>query len=294
MGYQTIIYETGENITTITLNRPDKLNAFNLRMSQEIIDACERVNADPDVRVMILRGAGRSFSAGHDINEMMTHSDQASENQAVYPRDWIGLVNYEKKKYLKSHNVLRDVKVPTICQVHGYCLVGGFYLANCCDLMVASEDAKFSDWAAKFGPIGVEELYEIFYMPIRKAKELLFTGQIIDAQEAYRLGVVNKVVPLEKLDEEVRNLAKSIAVMNPGVTQALKLSINNAMDIMGYRSVNAAHFTWHLAGHFGDWHVGGEGKEGIREHYVKITEEKGPGSGVREFIRDLHEKGSIA
>jgi enoyl-CoA hydratase len=282
MEYKTIIYETRDNITTITLNRPEKLNAYSFEMSQELIDACMKVNEDPDVRVMVLRGTGRSFCAGHDLDEMYTAP--GTPGKTVYPRNMIELINFEKKKYIKSHQALREVKVPTICQVHGYCVVGGFYIANTCDLIVASEDAKFANWAAKFGPIGVEELYEVWYMPIRKVKELLFTGEMVDAREAHRLGIVNRVVPLEKLEEEVQKLAKSIALLNPPTIQMLKQSINNAMDIMGYSNVNAAHFPWHEAGHYGEWHTGTGDQEGVRERYTRL--------GTRGFIKDLHRDGT--
>ena len=284
MEYEQILFEMKDKIATITLNRPEKLNAITFQMYQEIHDTVLRIEEDQDVRVMILKGAGRAFSCGHDVNEMYTpyesttSTTDTSGKWAIYPANTLGLRNFEMKKYMKPKWAIRELKVPTIAQIHGWCVVGGWMLTNEFDLVVASEDTKIANWTARFGPVLLEGFPDPWNMSSwRKLKEFFYTGNPISAEEAYRLGTINRVVPLEKLEEETLKLANEIVMINPGTTQLNKQVMNMVQDIQGYTATQKAVLGWHWLGHHADWHMG---QGGVRERYTK--------EGVRAWIRDLH------
>lgn len=244
MEYSTIQFEMQGGIARIRLNRPEVLNAWNMQMSQEVNDVVRKVNEDKDVRVLILSGNGRAFSAGHDLKEAF----QTPEEKG-YPPDLMGFIEYEKRKYRSPKENLRTVKVPTIAQVHGYAIAGGFALINMCDLIIAAEGTKMGMYGVRFGPTPDENFAYLWMMPIRKLKEMLFTGRLYDAEEFYRLGLVNKVVPLDQLEAEVMALAKEIMDINPVTNQLTKENIHHCLDIMGYSATQQAASLYHWMGH---------------------------------------------
>ena len=244
MAWETVLYEKIDgNIARITLNRPEKRNAQNEQLLDELEQARHQAEADEDIRVMILAGAGPSFSAGHD----MTYDPERSEQRRKAGLE--GSYKFEQKYYLDYCHNFRNMRMPTIAQVHGYASAAGLMVASMCDLIVASEDAKFGDPVLRMTPAAVEIPTLPWDIGVRKAKELYFTGDYIDAQEAWRLGLVNHVVSREKLEEEALNLAKRIAQTPPFAVRLVKRSMNRMQDIMGLRDHWDYHFIVHQLSH---------------------------------------------
>ena len=233
MDYQTLILDRDGAVLRITVDRPEVLNAQSRIMREEYDDALAQAAEDDSVRVVIVAGAGRHFSAGHDLGSPQEMEDRKQRPYAP------GIPGAYKRSYDQNlENTLRwrDFPKPTIAQVQGYCIMGGLILATSCDLIVASEDARFSDRTVRWGGPHVQYASLPWEIGVRKAKEYLFTGDWIDAHEAERLGLVNRVVPSEKLEEETMALAQRIALQDPFVLRLSKASINRMQDEMGFRT----------------------------------------------------------
>jgi len=245
MAFETVLYEKVGAVAKITMNRPEVRNAQNVKMIEELCEALKMAEQDDDVRVVILAGAGPSFSAGHDLK-----SEEARRDMQKYPD---GLSVAERMKlqedlYLNTCFLWRDTSKPTIAQVQGHCIMGGFKLATACDLIIASEDAQFVDRSVVMGGSGVQYFSHPWELGARKAKEFLFTGEPISAEEGWRLGLVNRVVPREKLDEETMNLAQQIARNDPFILKLAKAAVNDTLDIMGQRNAILSAFKVHQLG----------------------------------------------
>jgi enoyl-CoA hydratase len=217
--YQTLLYEKKDGIATVTLNRPDKLNALNSTVYNELYDAFEAIENDPEVRAIILTGAGnRAFAAGSDITEM----------QKMGP--------LEAQKFIatirKASDRVYSITKPTIAAVNGYALGGGCELSLCCDLRIASEKARFGQPEITLGLIpgasGTQRLPRL--IGAAKAKEMIYMGDMIDAATALNLGLVNKVVPPEKLMEEAIAWATKMAGLSSPVLAMAKMAINTGLD----------------------------------------------------------------
>ena len=254
MEYSTIQFEMEEDgIARIKLNRPEVLNAWNWKMSEEVSDVVDRINKDKDARVLIISGNGRAFCAGHDLKEL--------ENEKGYPTDIVDLMDYEKKKYINPKESLRRVKIPTIALVHGYVLAGAFVIMNMCDLIIAAEGTQMGMYGVKFGPPPDENFAYLWMLPLRMMKEMVFTGRTYDAEEFYRAGLINKVVPQDKMEEEVMSLARDITNINPVTNRLTKESINLMLDIMGYSATQQTGALFHFMGH--QLFTGGEMGKGL-------------------------------
>ena len=241
MDYQNIEYEDLGGVARIWHNRPHARNAETRQLLDEIDDALRRAAEDPSIRVVILGGRGDHFSAGHDLKEA-----QATRADFTVEQRWA----YEELRYYDYALTLFDLPKPTIAQVQGACVAGGFMLANMCDLVVAAEDAFFADPVAhSLGTAAVEVLIHPWVMGMRKAKEMLFTGQRLDAQEAWRIGMVNRVVPCAELEAATLALARRIAEAPPFGLKLLKRSLNRGLDIQGLRTALEAHFDTHQLSH---------------------------------------------
>lgn len=247
-----IVYEVAERVATITLDRPDRRNAQDQQFLDELNDAWERAAADPDVRVILLRANGPHFSAGHDLAATPT-LEQQTILSSMPDRGTQGLYDWEAKRYLGYSQNWRDIPKPSIAAVQGACIAGGLMLAWPCDLIVAADNAWFQDPVALMGIGGVEYHGHTWELGPRKAKEMLFTAKPLDAAEAERRGMVNRVVPLDKLDEEARALAEEIAQMHPHALAMAKRSVNQTLDIMGQRNALNACFETHHIGHASAW-----------------------------------------
>ncbi len=217
-------YRTDGPIATITLNRPDKLNAMNSAVVDELDRAFAHSAADDDVKVVILSGNGRAFSAGFDITDELDDGPESPlEWQRVLRRD------VEVTMNIWSH------PKPTIAAVHGYCLAGGCEIAMACDLVIAAEDAQFGVPDIQYGS-GPVTLLMPFVLGEKKTNELLFTGDRISAQQAERHGLVNRVVAPEELMAQAHHLAMRIAPTPLPVLTLTKLALTRAYEAMGLRT----------------------------------------------------------
>lgn len=254
MAYKHIEVEQRDRIATIWLNRPRYRNAQSRLMLDEMTDAFEKFDHDSSVKVIILAGRGEHFSAGHDIG---TPEEQEDLLTQPFGPGSIGRLNRSWHLYVENSLRWRDVKKPTIAAVQGYCIFGGFLIASCMDLIIASEDARFL-------PAHLQLFTAPWDLGIRKAKQILFENRFIHAPEALELGLVTEVVPVEKLHDAAFAQAEKFAANNLGALRMLKHSINAAQDAMGFRqSVEAAHSNYmilELAGQVsGSGNEGGEG-----------------------------------
>jgi enoyl-CoA hydratase len=203
----------------LTLNRPDKLNAISGALREALTAAVADAEADGDVRVIAIAGAGRAFCAGYDL----------SEGQ---PPDAWGWRDVLGRDVAATMAIWRCPK-PVIAQVHGYAIAGGLELAMACDLIVAAEDARLGEPEIRFGSAPVTLLMP-FVIGQKKTRELLLTGDLIDAREAERIGLVNRVVPNDRLAAEVDALADKLARVPPDVMAPTKLMLNRAMEAAGF------------------------------------------------------------
>lgn len=251
MAYETILYEKTDKIAKITLNRPEVRNAENALMSRELDEAFKQAEADDDVRVIILAAAGKDFSAGHDLGAQQSPAAKAAQ-EAARPKRMMGVeatVYGETKRYHDSRMYIRDIWKATIAQVHGRVMYGACQLPMMCDLIVCSEDAVFMDISARWGLPATEFTTYPWDLGIRKTKELLFTSDPLTAQEAWRLGMVNRVVPREKLEAETMKLAKRVALCHPFGIKSMKMWCNFAEDLQGFKQANLYMLMLHQLGH---------------------------------------------
>ena len=249
-----IEYEVDERVALITLNRPDRRNAQNAPLLKDLDEAFDRAVADKDVRVIVLKANGKHFSAGHDLSDEArlgppwdTLFDGVKEDGLLEMYKW------ELGHYFGYSRKWRDLPKPTIAAVQGACIAAGLMLAWPCDLIVAADDARFSDPVIRMGIGGVEYHGHAWEFGPRKAKELLFTAGFIDAQEAHRLGMVNRVVPRAELEDHVRKLAHEISQMHPHGLLMAKRAVNQALDAQGQYQALQSAFDLHSLGHANAW-----------------------------------------
>jgi enoyl-CoA hydratase len=235
-----IDYEVADRIATITLNRPEAANAQNTSLLDELDAAWTRAADDGDVKVILLRAAGKHFSAGHDLNSGEPVPDKITL-ELVY--------RHENRRYLEYTLRWRNVPKPSIAAVQGRCIAGGLMLCWPCDLIVAADDALFSDPVVLMGIGGVEYHGHTWELGPRKAKEILFTGRPLTAEEAERTGMVNRVVPREALDAETMALARQIARMPSFGLRQAKRAVNQTLDVQGFYAAIQTVFDVHQTGH---------------------------------------------
>jgi enoyl-CoA hydratase len=231
----------GGSIATITLARPEARNAQNSELIDELDAAFDLAEADADVRVVVLAADGDHFSAGHDLKEILAGESYWAAMRAT-PE---GKLRHEQSMYWDKLLRIRDFATPTIAAVQGACSAGGLMLACVCDLIVAADDARFSNPVARMSGVGVELLVEPWELGPRKAKEFLLCATTLDAHEAERLGLVNRVVPRGELASATQAMAESIALVPPITATAIKASINNMLDAQGQRESWRYHFMIH-------------------------------------------------
>lgn len=268
-------YETHGPVAVVTMNRPEYANAQNSAMTYALDDAFSRAAADDDVRVVVLAGAGRHFSAGHDIGTPGRDVDQSFPRRATLWWDHVGKPGAESRYareaevYLGMCRRWRELPKPTIAMVQGACVAGGLMLAWCCDLVVAADDSFFADPVVRMGIPGVEYFAHPWVMGPRFAKEFLFLGERVPAARALELGMVNRVVPAGELREHTLDVARRIATM-PRLGLALtKRAVNQAEDLMGLRAGMDSVFGLHHVAHAHNAEVGGDPLGGHDAHTMR-------------------------
>lgn len=219
-----VLYERREAAAWLTLNRPQKLNALDRAAVAGLRDGMRRATADDEVKVVVLTGAGRAFSAGYDISQEVADEVEGAER-------WHDVLAADVALALELWSLPR----PTIAAVRGWCLGGACELAMACDMVVAAEDARFGEPEIRYGS-GPVALLMPFVLGQKKTNELLFTGDTVDAREAERLGLVNRVVAGDDLEAAVNDLVARIAPTPLPVLRLTKLALTRAYEAMGLRA----------------------------------------------------------
>jgi len=214
MAYQNIVLEQEENTAIITFNRPDAMNALNNQTRAEFAAAIAEVAADDNVKVLILTGNGKAFVAGSDIKEFSQTTPYTAHN------------------IHRLGEMVEKLEKPVIAAVNGFCLGGGCEIAMACDIIIASEKAKFGQPEINIGIIpgggATQRLPRL--VGVCKAKELIYTGDIINAEQADHLGLINRVVPVDELMPAARELAKKIATKSAAALRLAKMAINRGLQ----------------------------------------------------------------
>ncbi len=223
MTYEKIIYQRGP-VARLILNRPERLNAQSFPLLYEMDEAFNEAANDPEVKVVVLSGAGRSFSAGHDLDSPEAVRDRGEREAS---EDRFALGERFKRLYVDMHMAWRNLPKPTIAMVHGYCVFGGWMIASAMDLIFASEDALFIPTSGDYFTTGWD-------VGPRKAKELLFGNKFMSAHEAKESGFVNQVYAPAELERETMVYAGRVAESDSISLRSIKFTINQMMDVMGF------------------------------------------------------------
>lgn len=227
MQFETILCEKKDGVGTIMLNRPERINAITPQMTVELGDAVDDFGADDDVRVLVIKGAGRGFCSGADVGGM-----PAGQQQPERPRGAEAI----RRNFRGAQRVilgLQRLEKPAIAQIHGPCVGAGWDLASACDIRYGSDECRFMVAFIRIGLFpgwgGTWLMPRI--MGVAKAAEYLFTGDFLGAEEAFRIGVLNRVVPLDKLEEETNTLARKIAAGPPIAIRLSKLQLYKGLEM---------------------------------------------------------------
>jgi 2-(1,2-epoxy-1,2-dihydrophenyl)acetyl-CoA isomerase len=226
MPFETIICEKNDGVGIVTLNRPEKINAISPQMTLELGDAVADMGADDNIRVLVLKGAGKGFCAGADVG-----GEPGTQLRATMPG-----AEEIRRMFRGAQRVilgLQRMEKPTIAQIHGPCVGGGWDLASACDIRYGSEECRFM---VAFIRIGLFPGWGgTWFMPrimgVGRAAEYLFTGDFLGAEEALRIGVLNKMLPLENLDEETVSLARKIAAGPPIALRLAKMQLYKGLEM---------------------------------------------------------------
>src|SRR5207244_7158189 len=229
MADPVVLYEVDDKVSVITLNRPEKLNAISAELLGQLLDAFHRADAEPATSVVLLRAEGRSFCAGYDIGAKPEGSDAKAD-------DW-------RSSPIKAHKHLAhqldfemtpwNMQKPVIASVQGHVMGGGCELVMLCDLTIAADNATFGEPEVRFSSVGPAIVMPAI-IGYKKARELLYFGDTIDAETARGLGMVNRVVPLAELRERSLAWAKRLSQISPEALYATKLAINRGADAAGF------------------------------------------------------------
>jgi enoyl-CoA hydratase len=242
MNYEQILYEMDGPVLRLTCNRPQYRNAQSRRLLEELDHAFTRAAHDNEVHVIVLLGAGDHFSAGHDLG---TPEELADRQQRPYQEGIRGRFERTREIHVEMTLRWRNVPKPTIAAVQGYCIFGGWMIASAMDFIFAADDAMF---------LGAN--FQYFSIPwdihLRKAKEILYASRFIDAPEALELGLVNRVIPRDRLLAETMDYANLVAQNDPFQLRMIKMAVNQQQDGQGFASHLTAAHTMHILSAVGE------------------------------------------
>ena len=227
MADEIVLYEVDEKVGIITLNRPDKLNAISHDLQHALTEAFAKADADPGTSVVLLRAEGRSFCAGYDIGAKEPGADDWRDDVTKAHAHLAPQLEFEMGPWL--------MKKPVIASVQGHVLGGGCELVMLCDITIAADNATFGEPEVRFSAVGPAIVMPMI-IGYKKARELLYFGDQIDAQEALRLGMVNRVVPLAELREASLKYAKRLSLISPEALFTTKRAVNRVADASGFRT----------------------------------------------------------
>lgn len=251
---QTIRYEVVEpgesGIAVVTLDRPESRNAQNKRMTYELNACFDDASRRTDVKVIVLRADGPHFSSGHDMRDRESHRafDLVSTHGGFSREGQEGQMAFEEEVYFQMCWRWRNIPKPVLAAAQGKTIAGGLMLLWIADIIIAADDAQFSDPVVAMGVNGVEYFGHPWEWGARKAKELLFTGEFLSAEEAHRLGMVNHVVPRDELREVTMAMARRIAMRPSFALKLAKESVNQTLEAQGqWNALRSAFSLQHLA-----------------------------------------------
>jgi len=270
MSFESILYEVDRGRARITLNRPDKLNALSLDLQSELCEALWEADNDRDVHCVVLKGAGRAFSAGYDLTGAggnVPVSRIQSEDRRYRGGRSIDDDAWQLERAQRFRMALFDMHKPSIAQVHGFCLAGGTDLAMLCDMVIAADDATIGFPPARDLGALPNNMW-VYNVGPQWAKRLTLTGDTVTGAEAQQLGLVLKAVPAEHLENEVEQLADRMAMIDPDLLTANKRIINLALELMGARTLQRLAAENDVRGH--NTRAAGEfmksvGEKGLRD-----------------------------
>ncbi len=236
MPYETLLYDTQGVVATITLNRPDRLNTIVPPMPEELESAVDEAVNDTAVKVIVVRGAGRSFCAGFDFGDGFHHWDEQLTTDGAWDpgKDFVFATAPSSGPVPKFMSLWRSPK-PVIAQVHGWCVGGGSDMALCADLVIASEDARIGTSYSRMWGSYLTGMW-LYRLGLTKAKEYALSGKPLSGREAADVGLINGSVPFERLEQEVAERAEQLASIPLSQLSAMKLVVNQAYDNMGLNS----------------------------------------------------------
>jgi enoyl-CoA hydratase len=226
----TVRYESAERVATITLNRPERLNAINSALPRELRAAVERADSDPEVHVIVLQGAGKGFCGGYDLKEYAETPGEMPGNQDM---PWDPTLDYAMmSRNTEDFMSLWRASKPTICKIHGAAAAGGSDIALCCDIILMAEDARIGYPPARVWGIPTTMMW-VYRLGIENAKRMLFTGDLVSGNEAAEMGLVHQAVPADQLDAAVASLCDRIKGVPRNQLMMSKMVVNQAYEAMG-------------------------------------------------------------
>jgi enoyl-CoA hydratase len=233
MTQPTVLFERDGRVARLTLNRPEALNAINDELPEQLRAAVERANADPEVHVIVLSGAGKAFCSGYDLKRFAETPRPVPGSQDM---PWDPMVDYQlMSRYTACFMSLWRSLKPTVAKVHGHAVAGGSDIALCCDLVVMAEDAKIGYPPARVWGCPTTAMW-VYRVGAERAKRMLLTGDLIDGREAKAIGLVTDAVPAAELDVRVEALAQRMASVPKNQLMMQKLMVNQAYENMGLAS----------------------------------------------------------
>ncbi|MDX1382661.1 MAG: crotonase/enoyl-CoA hydratase family protein [Thermoanaerobaculia bacterium] len=269
--FRNIVYEVERGRARITLNRPEKLNALTLQLLEELNEALWEADNDRAVHCVILRGAGRAFSAGYDLTgagRQVPVSRVESEDREYRGRTSVDDDAWQLERAQRYRMALFDMHKPSICQIHGYCLAGGTDVALLCDMVIAADDTRIGFPPARDLGALPNNMW-LYNVGPQWAKRLTLTGDTVTGAEAQQIGLVMKAVPADLLEGEVEQLADRLALIDPDLLSANKRIINMGLELMGARTLQRMAAENDVRGH--NSRAARAWMESVQEHGLRET-----------------------
>lgn len=259
--YTSIMYRVEDRIARITMNRPEKRNALNATMRNEIVDALRTAERDDEVSVVLIEGAGPSFCSGYDI----TPDGSGRPTEYVSSKWFDAWTDQFTRSCVQDWLTIWDLLKPVVAKVHGYCLAGGTEVMSMCDVAFVADDAQIG-YPPMRGQTTPDTMYFPWKMPMARAKYLQLTGNSISGKQAAEWGWVAKSFPADQLEEQTLKELRAMASISPDLLAANKLSLNQTYEIMGFRTSLATAAQWHA--------LSGRMRPGAGE-FTRISQEQG-------------------
>ncbi len=233
MDFKTLTYDVDGRIATITLNRPERMNAICAGMPREIRQAVEAANDDDNIHVIVLAGAGKGFCAGYDLKDFAERPSSQGSSDGTSNMPWDPMVDFNMMfQNTQDFMSLWRSHKPTIARVHGHAVAGGSDIALCCDMVIMADNAKIGYPPARVWGCPTTAMWA-YRLGAEKAKRMLLTGDLVSGQEAFRMGLVLESVPPDEIDDRVRHWAERMAGVPRNQLMMQKMMINQAFEIMG-------------------------------------------------------------